>query len=143
MKIGTMGAELYIDGQTDGRMDRQTDMTKFVIVFRNFARKRQKKLHYFIGCRNYNYNYTYLKNFIKPKLNFLIKIAISIQYILSIQYFSIHSVKFISDSLLPPEANLFCNSSIAYSHVIDISVNCNWVDTQWQQYSTHPHTNST
>jgi hypothetical protein len=21
--------------------------------------------------------------------------------------------------------------------------NCNWVDTQWQQYSTHLHTNST
>ena len=28
-------------------------------------------------------------------------------------------------------------------HVYDIVVNCNWVDTQWQQYSTHLHTNST
>jgi len=26
---------------------------------------------------------------------------------------------------------------------IDILVNCNWVDTRWQQYSTHLHTNST
>jgi hypothetical protein len=25
----------------------------------------------------------------------------------------------------------------------DISVNCNWVDTQWQQYSYHLHTNHT
>ena len=25
----------------------------------------------------------------------------------------------------------------------DIFVNCNWVDTRWQQYSTHLHTNST
>jgi hypothetical protein len=24
----------------------------------------------------------------------------------------------------------------------DIFVNCNWVDTRWQQYSTHLHTNS-
>jgi len=29
MEIGAMGAELFhIDGQTDGRMDRQTDMKK-------------------------------------------------------------------------------------------------------------------
>jgi hypothetical protein len=26
---------------------------------------------------------------------------------------------------------------------IDIFVNCNWGDTQWQQYSTHLHTNNT
>ena len=26
---------------------------------------------------------------------------------------------------------------------VDISVNCRWVDTRWQQYSTHLHTNST
>jgi len=26
---------------------------------------------------------------------------------------------------------------------IDIFVNCNWVDTRWQQYSTHLHTNNT
>jgi len=25
----------------------------------------------------------------------------------------------------------------------DIFVNCNWVVTRWQQYSTHVHTNST
>jgi len=27
--------------------------------------------------------------------------------------------------------------------VIDIFVKCNWVDTRWQQYGTHLHTNST
>jgi len=27
--------------------------------------------------------------------------------------------------------------------LIDIFVNCNWVDTRWQQYSTHLHTNNT
>jgi len=26
---------------------------------------------------------------------------------------------------------------------IDIFVNCNWGDTQWQQYRTHLHTNNT
>ena len=26
---------------------------------------------------------------------------------------------------------------------IDIFINCNWVDTRWQQYSTHLHTNNT
>jgi hypothetical protein len=25
----------------------------------------------------------------------------------------------------------------------DVFVNCNWVDTRWQQYSTHLHTNNT
>jgi hypothetical protein len=25
----------------------------------------------------------------------------------------------------------------------DIYVNCNWIDTRWQQYSTHLHTKST
>jgi len=25
---------------------------------------------------------------------------------------------------------------------IDIFVNCNWVDTRWQTYSTHLHTNN-
>jgi len=27
--------------------------------------------------------------------------------------------------------------------IYDILVNCNWVATRWQQYSTHLHTNST
>ena len=27
--------------------------------------------------------------------------------------------------------------------IYDISVNCKWFDTWWQQYSTHLHTNST
>jgi len=27
--------------------------------------------------------------------------------------------------------------------LLDIFVNCDWVDTRWQQYSTHLHTNNT
>jgi len=27
--------------------------------------------------------------------------------------------------------------------IYDIFVNCNWVDTRWQWYSTHLHTNNT
>jgi hypothetical protein len=27
--------------------------------------------------------------------------------------------------------------------IFDIFVNCNWVDTRWQLYSTHLHTNNT
>jgi len=34
MKIRPVGAELF---HTDGRMDRRTDMTKLIAVFRNFA----------------------------------------------------------------------------------------------------------
>jgi len=30
-----------------------------------------------------------------------------------------------------------------YDIDIDIFVNCNWVDTRWQQYSTHLHTDDT
>jgi len=30
-----------------------------------------------------------------------------------------------------------------FSTDIDIFINCNWVVTRWQQYSTHLHTNST
>jgi len=35
--------------------------------------------------------------------------------------------------------------SVVYSIMIwyDIFVNCNWVDTRWQLYSTHLHTNDT
>ena len=27
--------------------------------------------------------------------------------------------------------------------IYDIFINCNWVVTKWQQYSTHLHTNNT
>ena len=32
---------------------------------------------------------------------------------------------------------------IWYDMIYDILFNCNWVDTRWQQYSTHLHINST
>jgi len=35
MKIYRVGAELF---HADGRTDRQTDMTKLIVVFRNFAK---------------------------------------------------------------------------------------------------------
>ena len=30
-----------------------------------------------------------------------------------------------------------------YDKIYDIFVNCSWVDTRWQQYSAHLHTNNT
>jgi hypothetical protein len=37
MKIRPVGAEFHADGWTDGETDRQTDMTKLIVSFRNFA----------------------------------------------------------------------------------------------------------
>ena len=38
MKILLVGAELFhADKQVDGQTDRQTDMTKLIVAFRNFA----------------------------------------------------------------------------------------------------------
>jgi hypothetical protein len=38
MKNLSEGAEFFhVDERTDGRMDRQTDMTKLLVAFRNFA----------------------------------------------------------------------------------------------------------
>jgi hypothetical protein len=49
-----------------------------------------------------------------------------------------------------PKLNLIIDTSIHCElclHVevydIDIFVNCYWVDTRWQYYSTHLHTNNT
>jgi len=35
------------------------------------------------------------------------------------------------------------SSQIMKYDIIDIFVNCIWVDTRWQQYGTHLHTNGT
>jgi hypothetical protein len=32
---------------------------------------------------------------------------------------------------------------IIYDIIYDIFINCSWVVTRWQQFSTHLHTNST
>jgi hypothetical protein len=32
---------------------------------------------------------------------------------------------------------------VSENHILDIFVNCNWVVTRWQKYSTHLHTNNT
>jgi len=32
---------------------------------------------------------------------------------------------------------------VIYDMIYDIFVNCSWVDTRWQQYNTHLHTNNT
>jgi Fe-S-cluster formation regulator IscX/YfhJ len=38
MKIRRVGAELFqADGQTDRHTNRQTDMTKLIVAFRNFV----------------------------------------------------------------------------------------------------------
>ena len=39
-------------------------------------------------------------------------------------------------------AYLYIHQQLIYIYT-DISVNCSWVDTWWQQYSTHLYTNST
>jgi hypothetical protein len=47
MKIRPVGAELFnADTLTDGRMDgrTETDLTKLIIVFRNFANPPKKEL---------------------------------------------------------------------------------------------------
>jgi hypothetical protein len=39
MKISPVGAELFhADGRMDERAGRQTDMTKLIVAFRNFAK---------------------------------------------------------------------------------------------------------
>jgi len=43
----------------------------------------------------------------------------------------------------PPSLLYNCTVSCEwYTDVNDISVNCNWVATRWQQYSTHLHTHT-
>jgi hypothetical protein len=42
MKISSVGAELF---HADRQIDRQTDMTKLTIVFRNFANAPKKSLY--------------------------------------------------------------------------------------------------
>jgi hypothetical protein len=40
--------------------------------------------------------------------------------------------------------SLLCAHCVLYNHVwYDIFVNCNWLATRWQLYSTHIHTNNT
>jgi hypothetical protein len=52
MKIRPVGAELFIwtDRQTHGQKDRQTDMTKLIVTFCNFANmsKNMNDMTYFI-----------------------------------------------------------------------------------------------
>ena len=46
-------------------------------------------------------------------------------------------------SCLPPPSVCPSLPSICRSHKCDIFVNYNWVDTRWQYYRTHLHTNGT
>ena len=53
MKIRPVGSELFsADGQTNGRTDGQTDLTKLIVAFRNFANE-SKMLS---PCLSSNYN---------------------------------------------------------------------------------------
>ena len=48
MKIRLLGAELSLaDGWTNGRADKQTDMTKLIVAFPNFADEPKKWLELF------------------------------------------------------------------------------------------------
>jgi hypothetical protein len=51
MKIHLVEAELcHADGRTDGRTDRQADVTKLMVAFRNFANAPKKKIHLLTQC---------------------------------------------------------------------------------------------
>jgi hypothetical protein len=49
MKICLAGAELL---HADGRMDRQTDLTKLIMAFRNFAKAPKCLIHIVIKTRH-------------------------------------------------------------------------------------------
>jgi hypothetical protein len=57
-------------------------------------------------------------------------VAFGIQYALRMRHIVIYGLS---------------GSTIFFNIIIycDIFVNCNWVVTRWQQYSTHLHTNNT
>jgi hypothetical protein len=47
-------------------------------------------------------------------------------------------------TLLDPSGPAWPVMGVLYLYLYyDIFVNCNWVDTRWQYYSTHLHTNNT
>jgi hypothetical protein len=51
MKILPVGAELFhADSRTDRQVERQTDMTKLTVAFRNFANAPKKYRSYFGIC---------------------------------------------------------------------------------------------
>jgi hypothetical protein len=49
MKIRPAGAKLL---HGDGRIDRQTDMTKLIVAFRNFAKAPKCLMHFVIKTRH-------------------------------------------------------------------------------------------
>jgi hypothetical protein len=45
IEIHPMTAKLFhADGRTDGETNRQADMTKLIVAFRNFANEQKKKI---------------------------------------------------------------------------------------------------
>ena len=44
MKVRPFGAELF-HGQKDGHTDRQTDMEKLIVAFRNFSNEPNKQMN--------------------------------------------------------------------------------------------------
>jgi len=66
MKIRPVGVELFnADGQTDGRVAGQTDMTKLILAFRCFVKARKTPVSYRVatGLPVYIYgqlHFTYL-----------------------------------------------------------------------------------
>jgi hypothetical protein len=99
-KISSVGAKLFhSDGRTDGQSEyRETDMTKPMVTFCNFA--NAPKNCYIIFSASCNY----LKIVIKGRLQCLIKI-ISFYYFVLITDL-LHLVKIISNNVLPHGANV-------------------------------------
>jgi hypothetical protein len=50
MKIRSVGAKLFlVDGERERETDRQTDMIKLIVAFRNFAKETKKHYVEFIA----------------------------------------------------------------------------------------------
>ena len=107
MKIRSLGAELF---HSDKQGCGETDMSKPMVAFCNFA--NAPKNCYIIFSASCNY--TYLKNVTKVRLQCLIKI-ISFYYFVLIKDL-IHLVNFISNNVLPHDAN-FLHICITHSQV--------------------------
>jgi hypothetical protein len=75
--------------------------------------ERTLPILYFSDCCNY----TYLKNFSKLSFSAWYRIVILVQNIVSINDSLLHSVSFVSNILLPPEANVLRLVPYAYCHV--------------------------
>ena len=99
MKIRYVGAQVVPFGRTDVLTNRHDDDNS---RFSHKCEKRLKLLYHFSACCNH----TYLHSFIRMWLYCWIK---KLLHFFFIKDFSLHVLNFISNKLLPPEANISRN----------------------------------